>query len=137
MSDYYPPGVSRLPDEVPVVCVQCSSDYPHDEFNTCPKCEENVVCPNCTYCHECEMTVDDMELEEDDMDDMVVLCPECNTDSSAEAWNEYTEEIWGDDITPVEDVLNGEVTTHPSEYWFACPACGETNVSGDKLKTVD
>lgn len=46
-------------------------------------------------------------------------CNRCNAESTADAWNNATEEMYGQDIEPIEDAFRQEEWA----YFYTCPEC--------------
>ena len=58
MSDYYPPGVYRLPDDMFYPCNTCDARNYHYDYYECPVCGEDGVCNSCDTCNSCGTEID-------------------------------------------------------------------------------
>ncbi len=66
---------------------------------------------------------------------MDIKCPECNTVSSDEAWDEATQGVYGEDSERIVEAIKNP--NPQEELWWACPACGEPDIETEDLKVVD
>jgi ssDNA-binding Zn-finger/Zn-ribbon topoisomerase 1 len=61
-------------------------------------------------------------------------CPKCKMDASNEAWDEQSEEFYGNDITPINKAYKNK--NNDDEVGFICPNCLEIDIPIYKIKKV-